>query len=468
MAKTYTTNYGFTKDDPNDPYNVDIVNDNLDAIDRNIKAVSIAGGGVKTVRLVIGSSTSGWSAKDCDYLCDGTADDVEINAAIQALPTDGGEIVILDGTYNITAEIIVSKSNVSIVGNGSATKLIRSFNNTPVNGNGVIRLQAVQGCNVENLQIDGNKTVHISVYNNGIYLIQSTNSTIIKNSCDNVSGIGIVLETSSSGNAIIGNSCNNCGYAGIHIKSSSNNMISSNGCYGNYSAGIYLESFSSYNAISNNVCRNSTYTGIYLYTSHNNNITGNICNNNGAEGLSLGGSRYNTLMCNNLSNNEVSGITLSSNSTNNNISNNNCLRGTGTSGNYTASQYTILLSGSGNNYNLIIGNLCMGKAPTIDGGTGITVKDNKWNGYGDVYEATITTTWTGSAAPYTQDVTITGLTAYDMPDIVPVYSATLATAILEKEAWNMISKAETGANKITFTCFEDKPTTAINIKVRRG
>src|SRR5690606_17909579 len=62
----------------------------------------------KTVRFVVGTSTSGWTEKDCDYLCDGTNDQVEINNAITALPVTGGEIVILDGTYNITATINVN------------------------------------------------------------------------------------------------------------------------------------------------------------------------------------------------------------------------------------------------------------------------------------------------------------------------------------------------------------------------
>ena len=79
------------------------------------------------VRFVIGTSTAGWTLKDCDYLCDGTADQVQINAAITALPATGGEIVILDGTYNITAKIDVTKDNVSIRGNGNATILKRIY-----------------------------------------------------------------------------------------------------------------------------------------------------------------------------------------------------------------------------------------------------------------------------------------------------------------------------------------------------
>ncbi|MEA5051772.1 MAG: hypothetical protein VB021_09940 [Oscillospiraceae bacterium] len=79
--------------------------------------------------------------------------------------------------------------------------------------------------------------------------------------------------------------------------------------------------------------------------------------------------------------------------------------------------------------------------------------------------AEISATWTGTAAPYTQDVTVAGILATDAPHITPVYSDTLATALLQKEAWAAVSEADAGAGKITFTCFEDKPATAVPILV---
>ena len=80
-----------------------------------------------------------------------------------------------------------------------------------------------------------------------------------------------------------------------------------------------------------------------------------------------------------------------------------------------------------------------------------------------IYNATITTTWVGASAPYTQDVTVSGITSNDNPYIKPIYSSNNATAILEKAAWNMINEAATSANTITFTCFEDKPTQQVQI-----
>lgn len=79
--------------------------------------------------------------------------------------------------------------------------------------------------------------------------------------------------------------------------------------------------------------------------------------------------------------------------------------------------------------------------------------------------ATISTTWTGNAAPYTQEVAVEGVLATDYPHVWPVYSDTLATALLEQEAWLMIGKGVPGEGKITFTCLEEKPAVAIPIQI---
>lgn len=83
------------------------------------------------------------------------------------------------------------------------------------------------------------------------------------------------------------------------------------------------------------------------------------------------------------------------------------------------------------------------------------------------YTATISTTWSGSAAPYTQVLTVSGLLTTDKQvHISPNYSTTLATAKAQQEAWNLIAMGDvTANNQITFKCFGDKPTTAIPIKL---
>lgn len=82
------------------------------------------------------------------------------------------------------------------------------------------------------------------------------------------------------------------------------------------------------------------------------------------------------------------------------------------------------------------------------------------------YTATIGTTWTGTVAPFTQTITVSGMLSSDTPFVFPVYSAINTTAILEDETWSMIGKITTATNSITVTCFEEKPVTALTIQLK--
>jgi len=70
---------------------------------------------------------------------------------------------------------------------------------------GVITLTSVEGCRVQNLQIDGNKANYASANNSGIRLYSSSNNTVTGNTCNNNSN-GIRL-SSSSNNTVTGNTC---------------------------------------------------------------------------------------------------------------------------------------------------------------------------------------------------------------------------------------------------------------------
>ena len=304
------------------------------------------GGGKRVCRFTVGTSTAGWTANDCDYLCDGTDDQVEINAAIQALPAGGGEIVILDGTYNITATIAMNKDNVTLSGNGNSTILKRMWNGKSVEG--IVTVTAKNGgCCVASLQVDGNKSVYSSTENRGIYL-------------------------SGSNNTITGNTCNNNNDSGIFLANGRNNTIIGNTCNNNNSRGIYLSGSNS--TITDNTCNNNNDSGIYLPNGSNNTITGNTCNNNNKKGIYLPGSNNNTITGNTCNNNN-SGIYLTGR--NNTITGNTCIRGTGISSDYTSSQHTIQATSSAYN-NLIVGNNIMGKN-YVDNGTNNTWANNKYN-----------------------------------------------------------------------------------------
>ena len=300
----------------------------------DIVALGIPAQDRRTARFTVGTSAAGWTAADVDYLCDGTNDATQIIAALNALPDTGGEVVILDGTYNITESINIPYDNVVLRGNGNATILKRMYNSTSsdsgATARGLITLNSKSGCKIVDLQIDGNKGSYTSVNNYGIRLHSSSNNTITGNTCNNNNN-GIYLY-SSSNNTITGNTCNNNNYYGIYLNSSSNNTITGNTCNNNNYYGIHLNSSSNENTITGNTCNNND-RGIYLNASSNNNtITSNTCNSNNSYGINLSSSSNNTITGNTCNNNNYS---IYLNSSNNNY---NCIVGNNLSGNTTGYQ----------------------------------------------------------------------------------------------------------------------------------
>ena len=340
-----------------------------------ITGTASAGNSAKTVRFVIGTSTAGWTADDVDFLCDGTADDVEINAAISSLPSTGGAVLILDGTYNITAAISINKPNTTISGNGSSTILKRMWDSSTYEG--VINITATNGgCIVEKLQINGNNSNYTSFNNAGIRISSSDNNTIIENICNN-NNTGIYL-SGAENNTVTGNICNNNNSYGIYLSGAENNTVTGNICNNNDSYGIYLSGAEN-NTVTGNICNNND-TGVCLSGSSLSNylvstVTGNTCNNNNY-GIQLFGSSNSTVTGNTCNNNNY-GIYLHG-AENNTVTGNTCIRGTGQPSDYTSSQYTIFVIESGCENNLFVGNNIMGKN-YVDNGTNSTWANNKYN-----------------------------------------------------------------------------------------
>ncbi len=269
-------------------------------------------------RFVVGTMSSGWTNDQVDYLCDGINDQEQINDAINDLPSSGGEIIILDGTYNITAPIlIINKGNITLSGNGVNTVLKRMWRSLSLQG--MIILNNSHRCNINNLCVDGNRSIYNSINNNGIHIENLSSNIIIRD------------------NILI-----NSAREGLHIDNSSYNIIRHNIVYNDYQ-GIGITGSASNNVIIGNNCFNCTQQAIILVTSSQNTITGNVCCNNGTAQIWLySSSNYNT------------------------VTGNICIRDAG----YDSSQYTIRLSSSNNN--IVLGNQCKGKEPTISGTGNIT------------------------------------------------------------------------------------------------
>ena len=81
------------------------------------------------------------------------------------------------------------------------------------------------------------------------------------------------------------------------------------------------------------------------------------------------------------------------------------------------------------------------------------------------YTVTLDTTWSGDAAPYTKEQTVNGILADDKPLIDLAPSAAFADAEKQADAWALIYRAVTAANKITFYA-KAKPTVSIPLQIR--
>ncbi|MFA7562531.1 MAG: hypothetical protein WCY70_03735, partial [Methanoculleus sp.] len=88
-----------------------------------ISPVSAAESATPVTLTVAASDSIGLSKDQADYVCDGIDDQVEIQAALAALP-DGGTVVLTDGTFNC-AGVIVPPAGTTLSGQGpDATELI--------------------------------------------------------------------------------------------------------------------------------------------------------------------------------------------------------------------------------------------------------------------------------------------------------------------------------------------------------
>jgi len=65
--------------------------------------------------VVAASDAPAHAKAQADYVCDGTADNVEIQAAIDALPSGGGKVVLSEGKFILTSKITAG-AGVSIIG----------------------------------------------------------------------------------------------------------------------------------------------------------------------------------------------------------------------------------------------------------------------------------------------------------------------------------------------------------------
>jgi len=266
----------------------------------------------------------------CQYYCDGTDDDVQIQEAIDYVSSlGGGTVWIKEGVYDISTAIILA-SNVTIAGCGSNTILKTSkavnvfFSGVGVDNYKVSDLY-LDGDNVglsgirceatsSNVNVSGVYAKNFTEY--GILLSRITKFRIFNCECsDNITGAtegrgiylalsddvvvrdcttngnkryGIMLHTMTNTRIINCTANNNTGDRGIFAFKGSNIII--DGCTANENnfAGITTESDNS--KIINCTADDNTTDGILIRTNSDAHIykvyiSGNTCRGNGRDGI---------------------------------------------------------------------------------------------------------------------------------------------------------------------------------------
>ncbi|MCK4613320.1 MAG: right-handed parallel beta-helix repeat-containing protein, partial [Thermoplasmata archaeon] len=173
---------------------------------------------------------------------DGSGNYTKIQDAIDAAE-DGDTIRVFDGTYY---ENVVVNKTVNLIGNGSA--------NTTIDGGGsgtVVKITADR-VNISGFMVTGSG----SSSNNAGIIIESSNNTVMNNTCSNSGAHGIYLKISCS-NTISNNTFNHNNESGIYLYRDSNNNTFTNNTVSGNSIGIHLRCS----------CRNNT--------AHHNNIIDN-------------------------------------------------------------------------------------------------------------------------------------------------------------------------------------------------
>jgi len=285
-----------------------------------------------------------------DYVCDGTDDHVQIQAAIDALPATGGKILLTEGTFNIESSITLD-TNQTIQGSGWSTILTTTSAIDILAATGSDGSEKV-GIFIADLQLDGG-----SASDTGITFTYVDHS-FIQNiySKDHYGGsimAGIILSAADY-NTVVHNLCTG-NMVGIESSTGFNNIISNNTCVQN-DYGIWISN-ADYNSLAINTCNLNDYYGIYIEASDHNTVCINEC---------IANSQH--------ADNTNDDILLTA-SDYNNIQGNICRAG----GETNKPRYGINISNATCNENKIINNDLyddgFGTAPYNDSGTGTIYKE---------------------------------------------------------------------------------------------
>lgn len=259
------------------------------------------------------------------YVCDGTADDVQIQAALDAA-VSGDSVLVIGNTGSLAATVNVTNNGVTLISYG--TTLTATANMTTdmiyVTGDNVT---------VRGFTLNGNRAVRTADLGDGISADNVTRAVIAENHVFNIPKWGISLISGTSYSHVIDNTVDNATHNNIILEDQTtiHNTVSGNSLYNAGSDGIDLFHGASYNTIFGNSIYNATSTGIYIHsetlglateTAYSNAIIGNTIMT-ATDGIKLQDAKNHAITGNTIKTVSSTGINLFTNSTGASVTGNN-------------------------------------------------------------------------------------------------------------------------------------------------
>jgi len=134
-----------------------------------------------------------------DYVCDGTADDIQIQAALDALPAPGGGVCLSGGNFTISSTIALP-DNATLGGVGYATTIELAASSDTVMIDNDDQSSGNSNICIRNLTLDGNyANQSAAVGYHGIYWIKPTNCIIENVQINDCRGWGLFVTTDAHG-----------------------------------------------------------------------------------------------------------------------------------------------------------------------------------------------------------------------------------------------------------------------------
>jgi parallel beta-helix repeat protein len=280
------------------------------------------------------------STERADYVCDGVADEVQINLAVTDLNGVGGRIILLEGNYAIAASIVLD-DDITLEGQGFYSIINATTEITMIAATNKSRIL------IKNLKLHG--AGGSLQYHHGIVITGGEGCGIINCWVENVSSHQIEMQSHTEGRVIncisIDSTMLVTGW-GIYMGASNSMLVLGNVVTGNRSKGIRFVT-TTLSVIKNNVVRNNGLYGIELsFNSDDNIISDNVSEGHTANGVRL--------------RNDCNSNIISSNRAKNNASS------------------EIVIEHADCDNNLVHGNHCLGTHAFAiqDNGTNTTLADN--------------------------------------------------------------------------------------------